>query len=185
MKKLLIWYSSCVAILFITYTGCKKPTDNPPTVNNTSPTPCDTCLPPIATEGNSMFGCRVNGKVWLPKEGWMQPAMFVDYYNGSFSVKGTNDQRKESIGFALKVINDTATLVFPNQLFDYSGAGLTIFKQDLYIEYFTNPIDNGNIKLTRFDKINGTYAGTFEFDVYSRDLKDTIHITDGRFLIHK
>jgi hypothetical protein len=189
MKKLLQLVYMCAALLtttILTHTGCKKPTDNPATGNNTpTPAPCDTCLPPIATEGNSMFGCRVNGKVWLPKEGWMQPAFFADFYNGSISISGTNSTVKEGIGFALEKINDTVTVYFPSNNFSYTSASFTIFKTDLYKEYFTTPIDNGYIKFTRFDINKGAYAGLFEFDVYSRDLQDTIHITDGRFLIHK
>jgi hypothetical protein len=190
MKKLLIWYSTCVAILFITltHTGCKKPTDNPPTSNNNTSTPCDTCLPPIATEGNSMFGCRVNGKVWLPKDSWMTPGITLNLFSTRhidivevIARNHTEVINASGISFNIASVNDTGLIELPNT--DLSLSRSLYYKGDN--EFSAEPIQKGFIHFTKVDRIKGSVAGTFEFDVYSRDLQDTIHITDGRFLIHK
>jgi hypothetical protein len=191
MKKLLQLVYMCAALLtttILTHTGCKKPTDNPPTGNNTpTPTPCDTCLPPIATEGNSMFGCRVNGKVWLPKDSWMSPALRLELYNPVYSNIIGLIARDHSVtgfpqGFSIFIapITDTGFIVFDKHSLEYSWS--RFYNPD---EFESEPIQKGFIHFKKVDRIKGSVAGTFEFDVYSRDLQDTIHITDGRFLIHK
>ncbi len=177
-----------LSLFVITTTGCKKPTDNPPTVNNTSPTPCDTCLPPIATEGNSMFGCRVNGKVWLPKDSWMNPMLTLVLYHpdkinliGVIARNYNDNSNLQDVSFSVSPINDTGVVYFPNNKLLHAKANFYYNKS----EYYSEPIQKGFIHFSRVDRINGSVAGTFEFDVYSRDRQDTIHITDGRFLIHK
>jgi hypothetical protein len=175
-----------LSLLIITHTGCKKPTDNPPTGNNT-PTPCDTCLPPIATEGNSMFGCRVNGKVWLPKDSWMNPSLYLELYSsqynniiGLIASNHTVKDYPQSISLYTSPVTDTGRFNFNSSQLEYTWGRYNSIK-----EYFSEPIKKGYIHFTKVDRIKGSVAGTFEFDVYSRDLQDTIHITDGRFLIHK
>jgi hypothetical protein len=36
-------------------------------------------LPPITSEGKNTFGCRVNGKVWLPEKSWRGPAFGIQF----------------------------------------------------------------------------------------------------------
>ena len=178
-----------LSLPLLTHTGCKKPTDNPPTGNNNpTPTPCDTCLPPIATEGNSMFGCRVNGKVWLPKDSWMTPGLYLGLFSTLYDdiiVVAARDHSITSnttgISFNIASVNDTGLIELPNT--DLSLSRSLYYKGDN--EFTAEPIQKGFIHFIKVDRIKGSVAGTFEFDVYSRDLQDTIHITDGRFLIHK
>lgn len=174
-----------LCLLMLVYnTGCKLPEDTPPTSQPPKQTFCDTCLPPITTTGPTSFGCRVNGKVWLPKDGFNQK-MFADYYDSSIYIVGTNGEAMERVSFSLMTITDTGTFTFPNNNFEYASAGFRYINRPSSENFYSIPISKGKIQFLRFDIDSGKYAGTFEFDLYSNDFKDTIHITDGRFMIHK
>jgi hypothetical protein len=60
----------CCSLLFH---SCTKTPDEPEP--DPTPTPCTNCLPPITTEGKNTFGCKVNGKIWLPKGGGGSPEL--------------------------------------------------------------------------------------------------------------
>ncbi|MBP9187856.1 MAG: hypothetical protein KBG11_12210, partial [Bacteroidia bacterium] len=111
--------------------------------------------------------------------------IYAGYFDSAISIRGTNGETMERVGFALESITDTGTFVFPNNTFKYSGAGFNFITKPIYENFSASPITKGRIQFLRFDIDSGKYAGTFEFDVYSNDFKDTIHITDGRFMIHK
>lgn len=57
----------CVMTIF-TFSQCKKKTEEPQ-------------LPPETTTGAMTFGCKVNGKVFVPKDGRGRPGLFVQYVN--------------------------------------------------------------------------------------------------------
>jgi hypothetical protein len=164
-------------------TGCIKPVE--PTPQPPVNTPCDTCLPPISTSGKTMFGCRVNGKVWLPLDDWNFYKVKADYYEHSISISGTKVEPWEKVGFGFDSISDTGTFIFPNHIIKNSGASFGPIDKPITERFIANPISKGKIQFLRFDLDSGKFSGTFEFDVYSNDFKDTIHITDGRFHINK
>ncbi|MFN3444607.1 MAG: hypothetical protein ACK44D_02630 [Bacteroidia bacterium] len=170
-------------IMLASISSCIKPVE--PTPQPPKQTFCDTCLPPITTTGPTSFGCRVNGKVWLPKDGWNFYSVKADYYERSISIIGTKDEPWEKLGFGFDSISDTGTFTFPNNIIKNSGASFGLINKPITERYIANPITKGKIRFLRFDIDSGKYAGTFEFDVYSNDFKDTIHITDGRFMINK
>jgi hypothetical protein len=135
-----------------------------------------------------MFGCRVNGKVWLPKDSWMTPGITLNLFSTRhidivevIARNHTEVINASGISFNIASVNDTGLIELPNT--DLSLSRSLYYKGDN--EFSAEPIQKGFIHFTKVDRIKGSVAGTFEFDVYSRDLQDTIHITDGRFLIHK
>lgn len=172
-------------ITLVSISSCKPPDDTPPTNQAPQQTFCDTCLPPITTTGPTSFGCRVNGKVWLARDVWWYiPRIKADYYDNNLTIGAVNSEA-EDIGFNIEVASEGLSVIFPNS--DYkTSAGFAKFENGtLQFKYHSEPIASGNINLLRCDTDSGKFAGTFEFDVYSNDFKDTIHITDGRFMIHK
>jgi len=52
--------------ILISFAECKKKTEEPE-------------LPPETTTGAMTFGCKVNGKVFVPKDGRGRPGLFVQY----------------------------------------------------------------------------------------------------------
>ncbi len=65
LKRLLI--VATVTSLF-TFSQCKKKTEEPQ-------------LPPETTTGAMTFGCKVNGKVFVPKDGRGRPGLYCQYVN--------------------------------------------------------------------------------------------------------
>ncbi len=164
--------------------NCKDTEFEPKKKPTPAPTRCDTCLPDITTKGLSTFGCRVNGKVWLPVMGYLTPESSANYYNGNLNIQGYNSNLGESLGFNIKVAEEGIKITFPNSNYQTSAGFNKIVNGQLLLELGTEPILSGKIELLRCDLDNGIYSGTFEFDVYDKYNKydiDTIHITDGRF----
>jgi len=171
-----------IPILF--FAACNKTTSITPTQNNNITT-CDTCLPAITTTGANTFGCRVNGNVWLPKGGSFQPGQTIEYTNKELVISGYNNDREEFLTLDLKPITDTVNYTFYSYLLSTQGASFLNAKTS--VDYYADTIYHGKIHLLRFDPIKGFVAGTFEFDVYDKyhqHNNDTIHITDGRFVLH-
>jgi hypothetical protein len=183
-KAALATFAALLLSLFvITTTGCKKPTDNPPTGNNNTPTPCDTCLPPITTHGAGTFGCKINGKPFVAKGSTMIPATQLDVLNKNVGIIGRDVSNKQvyySVSFNIDPVIDNDVISFPNTFTQNSGASCIINSK----QYNSFPIQYGIVRFLRTDYQRMIFSGTFEFDVYSVDRKDTIHITEGRFDLH-
>lgn len=176
-KLLRVFFS---ALLF-GLVGCIKPFE--PTPQTAVTLPCDTCLPPITKPG---VACKINGKPFISKfeRRWAWVATRFDYYEQHLSISAYNYETNEVVGIGLGSITDTGLYNFPNSVlketsssyYDYSGTSYN---------YSTNPIQNGYVHLLRLDSVKGSIQGTFTFDLYSKDFKDTIHITEGRFFLNK
>lgn len=141
-------------------------------------------LPPATMEGKGIFGCLINGKV------------FINEGVGFFSGNGTYSQlqiAKDTVGvniYAESKTNGDFIISF------YDSPALKINKlyslaeTKFYVTYDSwennfacdhDSIISGHIKLSRFDLTNSIISGTFEFKAYSPTCQDTITITDGRF----
>lgn len=164
----LLYFGSCIKPF--------EPTPQPP-VN----LPCDTCLPPITTPG---FACKINGKPFISKFGG---GGFIttrfDYYEQNLSLTGNNPEIKEVCGFSLLPLLDTGLYIFPHSEFKVANGAYF----DWYGEfmYSSEPIKKGYIHIIRLDSLKGSIQGAFAFDLYSKEFKDTLHITDGRFFLNK
>ncbi len=178
--KHIIYALLFLIVLSVQKCQCKK--DDPTPTPIPQPIPCDTCLPAITTTGQNTFGCRVNGKVWLPLDGYMEPGVYVDILGKQLIVEGNNSLINENIGILVKPISDTGYISFPTNLLTYSSA--SYFNKSMTKYYNIDTIQKGYIYFLRVDYINGVFSGTFAFDAYNNK-NDTVHITDGRFDIHK
>ena len=58
-----------IATLATSYRSCKKSSTT------------EDQLPPETTTGAMTFGCKVNGKVFVPKDGNGRPGLYVQYVN--------------------------------------------------------------------------------------------------------
>ena len=166
------------ATCLIYFSSCIKPFEPTPQIKDS--VPCDTCLPPITTPG---FACKINGKPFISKFGGGFITTRFDYNNQYLYVRGNNPDIKEDIGINLFPISDTGIYNFPSSVLNQTNAGYG----DWYgkFSYFSEPIRNGYAHITILDSLKGSIQGTFEFDLYSKDFKDTVRITDGRFFLNK
>ena len=167
-------------MLILLITACKKNNTTTPTPLP-QPTTCDTCLPPITTNGAGTFGCRVNGKVWLPVGGGFNPGQWVEYNNQHLIVHGYNYTREQYVDIDYAPILDTGNYVSYNPNYKTQWARYVTTSPTVYFNADT--IFHGYLHVLRFDPVKGFMAGTFSFDAYNNK-GDTVHITDGRFDLH-
>ena len=152
-------------------------------------------LPPATQTGANTFGCLVNGTAFTPSvplpldKSTLSMVYDQGYKNGTINIYADNKNSdvNTSIGFSSSGINDIGT---------YTTGFYTRYnsKYNLFIGYANaisgcaigvtdspyNPIDTGLLTITKFDKINRVFAGTFSATMYSTTC-DTIKITNGRF----
>lgn len=157
-------------------TSCKKTTPDKPNTPVTPPT-CDTCLPDITTSGKGTFGCKVNGKIWLTKGGWLSPATTLGYFNQELTVVGYNSDYEQRVNISLKPLIDSGFYAFETTNFSTSRV---LYRMDENNLFTKEPVSKGYIYIKRFDLLTGVISGTFAFDAYN-SRGDTVHITEGRF----
>ena len=154
---------------------------------------CGEKLPKPTQKGANTFGCKINGKKWVPdggglfsgikpiRGGFHEITSFPVYKRGIFL--RTSSQDGQDVEFFLnswktgKYSLSTDTQSSPGALYpkDYgyyqSANGTT---------YLTSSRYTGTVTISKADTATGIVAGTFEFTV--GDTKgQTVKITDGRF----
>jgi hypothetical protein len=176
MKLLKI--SIAFAIIFVLFTSiqCKK--------NKTQ----EAELPPETTTGAMTFGCKVNGKVFVPKDGRGKPGLFVQYVNlgtgpGSgwfLNIPATNWVPSTPEG--VSIVTDSLLIVqgttYP---FKYRKKGFPGAFYENGPAYDATGNYSGELKINKFDNINRIISGTFFFTGTDNSNGQTVSITEGRF----
>ena len=145
-------------------------------------------LPPETTTGAMTFGCKIDGKVFVPKDGNGQPGLYAQYvYLGNGSKEGwhlnipvTNwsNSNYPTIG-----IETDSLFVLENMTYNfikskvgyasaYYSSGGNQFQMLL--------IDTGQLIIKKHDIINHILSGTFFFTATNSG-GAKVNITDGRF----
>ncbi|MEX1001167.1 MAG: hypothetical protein WDZ35_03550 [Crocinitomicaceae bacterium] len=167
-------------------TKCGK--DNPP--------PEEPTLPPATQTGENTFGCKINGKVYVPKGTVYEPSIDQPAYYESYgyfivttrNVSDFSDDRIDDILLRLKVSEG----VSGNGLYMMTDTGFSFF--EIQIDTVVNGFETGHsynyyldttksnlVEITNLDVINKVISGTFEMTVINNEQNDTITITEGRF----
>ena len=172
LKRLLI---TATVISLFTFNQCKKKTEEPQ-------------LPPETTTGAMTFGCKVNGKVFVPKDGRGRPGLFVQYVNlgngvgGGWFLNISADNWVPSTPEGITISTDSLLVVDgATYTFKYRKKG---FPGAIYFNgYQYNASDNnlGELKIKKFDSINRIISGTFFFTGSDFLNIQTVNITEGRF----
>jgi hypothetical protein len=152
-------------------------------------------LPEATQVGANTFGCLLNGKVWIPKgkSSLFRPNLNASYYpdnQGRFIVSAYQYNKDTDIEERIGLSIDTVL----------KGSGLRVYLPEVgrnqqtqaIVFTYNDPKDRyfisrdsgvycwGNINLTRIDRENAIFSGTFMFTLKATG-SDTIKITDGRF----
>jgi len=152
--KTIIYTFLLLLVLTVQRCQCKKDDTIPKPMPTPQPIPCDTCLPAITTTGQNTFGCRVNGKVWLPQNGSFQPGVNADLLGNQIGIQGFNNSRNEFVTICLNPIYDTCYYKFPtNLLIKQQGQFLELHK-----DYIADTISSGFIHFTRVDFMQGVFS---------------------------
>ena len=175
MKQLKILTASLLALLLFTFSQCKKKIEEPQ-------------LPSETTTGAMTFGCKINGKVFVPKDGRGKPGLFCQYvYLGSGVGGGwylnipAVDWNPSSIP-AVSITTDSL-LVSENSTyqFKYRKKGFPGAFYSDGPQYNATDNNSGELKIKKFDSVNRIISGTFFFTGTDNSNGQTVNITDGRF----
>jgi hypothetical protein len=137
-------------------------------------------LPPATQEGKYTFGCLVNGKALTNRTTLETVAI---YQIGILQIGLSNETEPEqNIGISLT--EQVTPLTVGNYDLVLTSAARAVYSK--YQDgmplclYFDTDILNGNLEITKFDKINYILSGLFEFTSVNSQC-DTLKVTDGRF----
>jgi hypothetical protein len=178
MKQLKMLLITTTVTMLFTFSQCKKDKNKEPQ------------LPPETTTGAMTFGCKVNGKVFVPKDGNGRPGLFVQYVNlgnvpnggWHLNIPAYNYSTNRGIN-----IQTDSLLLLEGMAYDFKrlkGFPLTFYEvlNNGATEIF-GKLDNdmGNLFIKRHDQANRILAGTFYFTGTKISTGEKVNITDGRF----
>jgi hypothetical protein len=167
-------------IILLTTSHCKKNTEEP-------------TLPTETITGAMTFGCKVNGKVFVPRDGRGKPGLFVQYvYMGIgpgggwyLNIPATNWVPASPEGLTIQT---DSLLVVEGQTYEFQlSSSYQPIKGTANAVYYngsdTYPklnIESGSLFIKKFDQANRILSGTFFFTGTNPDgLK--VSVSDGRF----
>ena len=153
---------------------------------------CSDSLPQPTRTGNYTFGCKINGKKWIPDGGTgFTPAKPIS--GGFFLVPSRGYETVINIyavskdGQRLGLYIDESKIGSFDLNFNTqpSPASLSPKSYGLYRatdgnEYITSSRNTGKIVITRADTLSGIISGTFFFTA-GNNSGDKISTTEGRF----
>lgn len=190
MKTLRTLPLCLLAILICFTTSCSK--DDGPNLS----------LPPITEKGANTFGCYINGRLLVPRDGsgtfnsadpgiryWASPDSgdyneidvhdFASKQTGSINIHLLNI---DELGAGNYTVNDSNCMdgidsPVTNNIF----CRVYDFEENIY-KWYCSYKNSGIINITRYDFENRIISGTFSCAVRNiDDSSDEIDITDGRF----
>ena len=145
-------------------------------------------LPLPSQSGLNTFGCRINGKNWVP--GAAKPAdrggelvPVYDYQSGFGGVLEIRAKNTKTNNFSIYLFSNRVDDegVYPFQRADLQTTQLIVtYKECRYYSQDSTAYRTGNLTLTRLDLKTGIIAGTFAFTIAQTGC-DTLRVTDGRF----
>ena len=155
-------------------------------------------LPAATQNGANTFGCKVNGKPWIPDGGGGFSG--IKPVEGGYQGSYISDPTKCNAYIRSRKMDRTVIHLFIREVCEKgvydlnSNTGTWDVQQrplsyGLYIDadknyYITDREHRGKVNVTRADTANGIISGTFNFTAVNPTTKQTITITDGRFDIN-
>nr|WP_294774089.1 hypothetical protein [uncultured Flavobacterium sp.] len=185
-----------ITLLLVAFlSGCSTDSNNP-----------ESQLPPITHSGANTFGCLIDGRLFIPRDGtgtWAGPDSAVSIYgdpsgNNQYTEIEVRDYKSErtakllihiqnlhQIGIGNYIINES------NGMSDIDGPNHTylycrVFNQSTNsYQYYRSYENSGSINISRYEitpNVSFFISGTFNCSVKnSANPNDIIEITNGRF----
>ncbi len=174
--KLITTLSIVLIFIVLSASRCKKDPVNP--IDQ---------LPPETTTGAMTFGCKVNGKVFVPRDGRGRPGLFVQYVNlGNVPDGGwhLNIPAVDWIPSSIPLVSITTDSLLLTEGTTYAFKNLKGYPQAFYSNdiavYPKLDNDQGELYITKFDQTNHILSGRFSF-VGTSSNGEKVNITEGRF----
>jgi hypothetical protein len=172
MKSISKLSLSFLIITCFTFSKCKKEDAEPQ-------------LPPITTVGAMTFGCKVDGKVFVPRDGNGKPGLLPTYTfvgNGpgggwflNIPAIDWNSNDGVSIGTDSLLIGEG---IYTLKKWAKGGVFAFCVKGR---EYNTQDTLPGELRIIKSDRINGILSGTFFFTAINSETGRKVIISEGRF----
>lgn len=153
---------------------CRKESDEPQ-------------LPPETQTGAMTFGCKINGKIFVPRDGSGKPGLFVQYVNmgtgpgGGWYLNIPAVDWKSTPIEGVSITTDSL-LVQVGNIYEFKsskGNAQAFYSKE--IEYPKLDNDNGELRITKHDQQNRILSGTFFFTGTNISTGEKVSVTDGRF----
>jgi hypothetical protein len=144
-------------------------------------------LPPETTTGAMTFGCKIDGRVFVPRDEFSKTGLFAQYVNSGTGRGG---------GYYLN-IPATDWKADPNQIINIGTDSLLVEEGKSYpimttkgavqAFYFSErkyaklDQDPGELTITRFDRTQGIISGRFHFVGTDLSTGKQVQVTEGRF----
>ncbi len=145
-------------------------------------------LPPATQTGAGTFGCKINGKVYVPKgsSGTGRPNPHIQYdsdLNGNPYLSIETFQYPTDINSGIFIgfmhLNNIGIFNLKDSFSFLVGAS-NMINTCGGLSNNSNIISKGGGQITKLDIVNHVISGTFDFK-YKTQQCDTVYITDGRF----
>jgi len=163
-------------------------------------------LPDATQEGKGTFGCKVDGRVFVPRSSLTRPGISFSYdptwNGGTLSIKAKywfrdskniNIATTENVSISLGRVSEPGSYSFDNEDSSSYG-GYSIWTQNekdsmaLIRHCYYDEIGDtrsGILNITKLDLNKGIIAGTFEFTLTKKSpvaaCNPIVKITEGRF----
>ena len=177
MKKV-ITLMFCFCALF--FSSCEKDDDPQDDPGN-----YQTPLPAATTTGTGTFACYVDGKAYIAKKSDI--TAFYQFYQGEYGLTLRGGWSKSDYIWTISLDGNNTDLLIEGTTYPLGKRGLEIeyysggvFFMPAGNWYYTNDEQTGELKITKFDEINGILSGTFWFNVKHPN-GQIVEIRDGRF----
>lgn len=171
MKNLLLLFA-----VLLSLNSCDK--------EDNSKTPLEQ-LPAQTTTGANTAGCLVNGEAFLPK-GNLTNRLFCQYNNEKdFSISISEKINDKIRTVSVASLNEKLEVNKTYQLKEYGenskfGEYLIVNRDFSIVNYSTNSIIIGELKITNHNFDKATISGTFWFDAVN-NLGNKVEVREGRF----
>ncbi len=174
MKHIKHSVTTLMLLLLLTNSQCKKHNEEPQ-------------LPPLTTTGAMTFGCKINGKVFVPKDGRGKPGLICQYVNlgtgegGGWYLNIPATDWKPNPPEGVNIETDSL-LVEEGRSYEFKqtkGSPQAFYDKGEVFPAVNN--NSGKLKITRFDQTNRIVSGTFFFTGTNAFTGEKVEVTDGRF----
>ena len=133
-------------------------------------------LPKPTKIGANTFGCKVDGREWIPNGGGGfsgLPKISADNYAKNLIINSyKSDKSSIKLNIVYPIVEGRIELKRKN---------VATYNADAYIFFETNENSTGFMIITKYDEANGIISGTFEFNGENVTTKEIKKITKGRF----
>ena len=163
-----------LSFTLLTINGCLKKDANP-------------ALPPETMTGAMTFGCKVDGRVFHPRNGKGRDGLYVQYVNlgaskgGGYYLNIPARDWKQEPSEGVQLTTDSL-LVEEGKTYPFmtgKGQAYARYSRGNYFEKLNQ--DAGELTITRFDRTQGILSGRFHFIGTNQTTGQQVRVTDGRF----